>query len=456
MDCQSITSPIKTVFILIDGIGDLSQPDLLNLTPLQTISLPSYDLIATSGLTGLMDPVETGLACGSDTAHMNIFGYNPFQEYRGRGSFETLGSGIPMNLNEIGFKCNFAYMDPKTRIVEKRRVDREFHKWGIPLIKSIDGLDVPGFPGYKCACVHATEHRCAIKITGPSLSCRITSTDPLKDGIKLKEVVAKIEDTKFEKNMDLKKETIKNETNEKALLTAKIVNSLSDAIFDILSNHPLNKARVEQGLLPANIILLRGCGSRLTVKSFQETHGFNGFMIAPTAIINGLGQSIYMDIIKVPGATGDYDSDYYAKSDALIENIRKECYDFGFLHIKAVDDAGHDKSLKLKIEYYKRVDSMMSRLINGLKATNKEYIICLTGDHTTPIKSGDHTFEPVPFAISSLGGILGKKGGLENLRDRVQKFDEISCAEGCLGRFSGAEVMGIVKRMREVIRFLKL
>lgn len=32
----------------------------------------------TAGLTGIMDPVETGLACGSDTAHMNIFGFNPF------------------------------------------------------------------------------------------------------------------------------------------------------------------------------------------------------------------------------------------------------------------------------------------------------------------------------------------------------------------------------------------
>ena len=30
------------------------------------------------GINGIMDPVETGCACGSDTAHMNIFGYNPF------------------------------------------------------------------------------------------------------------------------------------------------------------------------------------------------------------------------------------------------------------------------------------------------------------------------------------------------------------------------------------------
>lgn len=427
---------IKVIFILIDGIGELSLVHLSNQTLLQSIELPHYNLIAASGLNGIMDPVETGLACGSDTAHMNIFGYNPFTEYKGRGSFETLGSGIPMDLNEIGFKCNFASMDPVSRIVSKRRVDREFHKWGIPLLDAIDGLPIPGFPGHKCCCVHATEHRCAIKITGPGLSSNITSTDPLKDNLKLKEVLPK------------------NDCDENAVLTAKIVNSLSEAIFHRLSEHPINKQREKEGKLPANIILLRGCGSRLKVKSFKEVHGFNGFMIAPTAIINGLGQSIYMDIIKVKGATGDYSSDYNAKANALIENIRKDEYDFGFLHIKAVDDAGHDKSEKLKLEFYMKVEIMIGSIFEGLEKDNDEYIVCLTGDHTTPIKSGDHTFEPVPFAITSLGAALAYKGkrkeGLgARIRDLVERFDEVSCAEGCFGRFSGAEVMGIIKRFRE-------
>ena len=61
------------------------------------------------------------MACGSDTAHMNIFSYNPFRFYKGRGSFETIGSGIPMDFDEIGFKCNFSLMEQE--IVTKRRAD---------------------------------------------------------------------------------------------------------------------------------------------------------------------------------------------------------------------------------------------------------------------------------------------------------------------------------------------
>jgi 2,3-bisphosphoglycerate-independent phosphoglycerate mutase len=32
---------------------------------------------AAAGLNGLVDAVEPGLACGSDTSHMNILGYDP-------------------------------------------------------------------------------------------------------------------------------------------------------------------------------------------------------------------------------------------------------------------------------------------------------------------------------------------------------------------------------------------
>lgn len=79
------------------------------------------------GLNGLMDPVAPGFACGSDTAHMSIFGYDPFmyvysllnvfilikeysccRHYRGRGSFEAMGAGLHMDPGDVAFKCNFA------------------------------------------------------------------------------------------------------------------------------------------------------------------------------------------------------------------------------------------------------------------------------------------------------------------------------------------------------------
>ena len=119
-----------------------------------------------------MDPVDVGLACGSDTAHLSIFGYNPFKVYRGRGSFETIGSGIDMDHSDIAFKCNFAYINDATSVVERRRADREFHFWGLDLIKAIDGIKLT-FKEKDDALVtvkHATEHRVGLKINHPDLT----------------------------------------------------------------------------------------------------------------------------------------------------------------------------------------------------------------------------------------------------------------------------------------------
>lgn len=44
--------------------------------------------------------------------------------------------------------------------------------------------------------------------------------------------------------------------------------------------------------------------------------------------------------------------------ETLVETIRKD-YDFGFLHIKVVDDCGHDKKLDLKDNYMKKIDKMI-------------------------------------------------------------------------------------------------
>jgi 2,3-bisphosphoglycerate-independent phosphoglycerate mutase len=75
------------------------------------------DWLAKQDMTGLHDPVQSGLACGSDTAHMSIFGYDPLKLYDGRGSFESMGAGLDMNVGDVAFKCNFAFKDMVSNIV---------------------------------------------------------------------------------------------------------------------------------------------------------------------------------------------------------------------------------------------------------------------------------------------------------------------------------------------------
>ncbi|WCJ25449.1 2 3-bisphosphoglycerate-independent phosphoglycerate mutase [Euphorbia peplus] len=480
----------RVAFVLIDGIGDVSLPRLGYKTPLQAANIPNLDAIASAGVNGLMDPVEPGLGCGSDTAHLSLLGYDPRVYYRGRGAFESMGAGLAMSPGDIAFKSNFATLDEKTGIVTSRRADRHFEEEGPILCSALDKMTLPSYPEYEVRVRYATEHRCGVVVKGPSLSGNISGTDPLKDNRLLLQVEA-LDDT------------------DEARHTAAVVNELSKEMSRILISHPLNAKRAAEGKNIANIVLLRGCGIRIEVPSFEKKHGLWPCMVAPTKIIAGLGLSLDIDILEAHGATGDYRTLLTSKATAIAKALsaplqpcpnvfvpggdeehkpgRPDGYDFGFLHIKAIDDAGHDKASLFKVKAMEAVDRAIGQLAKLLwqsEITGKyEYFLCVTGDHSTPVEYGDHSFEPVPLAMCRLADFVGAIGGesvivstslepfpLPTVKndddlgeykrdskqlkafscDSVCEFSEVAAARGCLGRFPGGEMMGIIKA------FLKL
>jgi len=153
--------------------------------------------------------------------------------------------------------------------------------------------------------------------------------------------------------------------------------------------------------------------------------------------------------------------------------------------LQAIDDAGHDKASILKVKALEAVDTAIGQLAKLLweaESTGKfQFFLCVTGDHSTPVEYGDHSFEPVPFAICRLKDFVGAIGesvihqtsldpfplpsvksgedltfDLETEErgdicsqsysgDSVFELNEIAAARGCLGRFPGAEMMGIIK-----------
>ena len=159
---------------------------------------------------------------------------------------------------------------------------------------------------------------------------------------------------------------------------------------------------------------------------------------------------------------------------------------------QAIDDAGHDKASILKVKALEAVDRAIGQLAKLLllaESTGKfQYFLCVTGDHSTPVEYGDHSFEPVPFSMCRLRDFVGAVGGEsiimetsldpfplpvvkagENLvetenaekersskqlkafsGDSVCELSEIAAARGCLGRFPGGQMMGIIKAFLEL------
>ncbi|MED6147145.1 hypothetical protein PIB30_041318 [Stylosanthes scabra] len=349
-------------------------------------------------------------------------------------------------------------------------------------------MKLPSFPQYEVRVRYATEHRCGVVVKGPNLSGNISGTDPLKDNRLL-----------------LKAEAL--DDSDEARNTADVVNELSKEITKILVSHPVNATRAAQGKNIANVVLLRGCGIRIEVPPFINKYDLWPCMVAPTKIIAGLGLSLGIDILEAPGATGDYRTLLTSKSSAIAKALsaplqscprvfvpgedelkegRSDGYDFGFLHIKAIDDAGHDKASILKVKGLEAVDTavgQLARLLWEAESSGKfQFYLCVTGDHSTPVEYGDHSFEPVPFTMCRLKdfvGVVGESTVLttsldsfpipsvvpgEDLTndleqeerkekrsesysgDSVYELNEMAAARGCLGRFPGSEMMGIIKK----------
>ena len=64
--------------------------------------------------------------------------------------------------------------------------------------------------------------------------------------------------------------------------------------------------------------------------------------------------------------TGYYDSNLEGKMERAAREVieNQNNYDYGFVHIKAVDDAGHDKDKQIKVEQLEKVDRALRKMVD--------------------------------------------------------------------------------------------
>jgi len=389
--------------VIADGLGG-RLTDWGNATCLERARTPNLDELARRGATGLMDPIAPGVRPGSDTAHLSIFGYDPYKVYTGRGSFEALGIGMDVRPGDVCFRANFATVEERDGklIVLDRRAGRLAE--GKELEKVLAGLDLSRF-GVQAFFRASTEHRGALVLRGEGLSAAVSDTDPHETGVEVAEAEPLAED-------------------EAARRTAEILNEITRQAYELLKDHPVNRKRIQEGKPPGNIILLRGAAVMPHLVTIPQKYGIKGACIAGGALYKGVARAAGLEVLEVPGATGDLKTDLVAKAEAALKAL--EDYDLVFVHIKGTDNAGHDQDPQAKTGFIERIDrEFFGTLLEGLDLGSVN--LAFSGDHTTPIDYGDHTPDPVPVLFV----------GPSIRPDRVERFGERAAAEGGLGRFSG-------------------
>ncbi|MCL2509813.1 MAG: 2,3-bisphosphoglycerate-independent phosphoglycerate mutase [Methanomassiliicoccaceae archaeon] len=391
----------KILIVVMDGLGDRGCKELNGLTPLQATNTPNLDWFTKNGIAGTCDTVDIGIRPGSDTSHLSILGYDPLEVYTGRGPFEAAGIGLIGKYGDVAFRCNFSTCDDKLNITDRRagRIDKPDTT---DLVNSLSGMKIDGV---EIIIKEGTEHRAALILRGSGLSSEVTDVDSHDVG-PLNWAKGKTPEAEF---------------------TAQVVNKFVKESYKRLNDHPVNKRRVAEGLLPANIIVPRGAGSFPNIQPFPEKYNIKAACVAGVGMIKGICGVCGLDVIDLPAdCTGGFSSNFVSKAKAAMETLKE--YDFVLMNVKAPDVCGHDGDPKKKCNVVERLDEMAGYFKDNFR---EDMVIVFTADHSTPCSLGDHSGDPVPITVYTPGNVM----------DEAVKFSESGCSRGRIGRIRGKYIV---------------
>jgi len=410
----------KGVVLIADGMADRPVPALDGRTPLEVADTPNLDRIAAAGQCGLMDPIGPGVRAGSDTSHLAILGYNPYEVYTGRGPFEAIGIGLEVRGGDICFRCNFSTLEGELTLLPEGRfdgavlVDRRAQRISEGTRELAEALDGMKIEDTVCLFKESVEHRAALLLRGPDLGANVSDIDPHHEGAAPHGAVG---------------------ADAPSRKTARLLNEFVLRSWQILKDHPVNQQRLAEGKRPANVVMPRGVGLAPRLEAFEVKYGISGACVVETGLIAGIGRYLQMAVPKVDGATGGMDTDELALAKATLEALKE--HDFVLCNLKAPDLGGHDEEVREKLRAVQKFDNLAGYVAEYGPA---DLHLAITCDHATPITFGDHTGDPVPLAIC----------GPNLCADGVHGYDERKVVGGALGRLRGCDVMPIMTNLMGV------
>ncbi len=376
-------SASKIVFIIIDGLGGLPNPET-GKTELETASIPNLDRLATQGICGLTDPVSPGITPGSAPGHLALFGYDPITFNIGRGLLEAVGINFDLEPGDIAARGNFGTID-ETGVVTDRRAGRVPNEKCVELSRLLDGQSIDGVQIFVRP---VREHRFVAVFRGDGLAPEVDDSDPLQTGVAPRQVRA---------------------LSSEASRLAGVANEFIVRAKALLSEH-----------YPVNMVLLRGFSRHPHLPSMSEVYKLKPAAIASYPMYRGLAKLVGMEVLK----TGATIEDEFATLGQHYAD-----YDFLFLHIKGTDNTGEDGDFAGKSQILEQFDRNLPGL-TGLKPD----VIVVSGDHSTPAALKGHSWHPVPLVLYSE----------YCRRDQVREFSEPACTHGGLGRLPAKQVMPLV------------
>jgi 2,3-bisphosphoglycerate-independent phosphoglycerate mutase len=260
------------------------------------------------------------------------------------------------------------------------------------------------------------------------LSGWITNTDPAYD----REGVFGVAKEEFQNLVAVSSPMPGHEKSDAAKEAAFLLNEFTQKSGVVLLESLVNKKRISENKMPANIILSRDAGDHLPkFPSIKERFGiqFGSFVSMP--VEKGIALLTGMSVVEVPSPSGHLDVDYSVWAKIALESMQN--FDGLYIHIKGPDEPGHDGDFLKKKEIIEAIDKhFFKNLIPKLNLD--EVVIAVTADHSTPCAIKAHSADPVPLLVYS-----------KDIKpDTAGSFSEKEAKKGSLKEILGKDLMPIL------------
>jgi 2,3-bisphosphoglycerate-independent phosphoglycerate mutase len=388
VESLALENATRIVLLVLDGLGDLPNPDRQWLTPLEAARTPNFDALAPQCAMGRILPVAPGITPGSGPGHLALFGYDPVRTIVGRGVLEAIGAGFELEPGDVAARANFCTVDAGGTVTDRRagRIPTEECarlvgrlQAGVPRLEDVEILLRPG-----------KGHRFVVVLRGPGLAGDVSDADPHREGKPIPPAAPLAADAGSAK-------------------TARIVNLLVARAAALL-----------QAERPANAVLMRGLSARPQFPGFRERFKLRAAALAAYPMYRGVAQLAGMEVL----AAGETPLDAIAAAGRAWER-----FDFFFLHVKGTDQAGEDGNFDAKVATIETVDQALPALL-----ALRPDVLCVSGDHSTPVPVKQHSWHPVPTLLHA--PFCGA--------DRLPRFHERNARSGSLGALASKDLMAVL------------
>lgn len=392
------------------------------------------DRLAQMGQTGIVYPVAKDIAPESDISVISLLGYDINKYYTGRGPLECFALGLAVNDGDLALRVNFSSVAQDGKTILDRRVGRNLDTDEAKALEREINSKITLSNGtfeFKST----VGHRGVLIIRGirSKFSGWITNTDPAYGR---KGILGVIEENFQDLVLDSHAMPGYEDFPE-AKAAAEILNEFTSKSNKALNESAINKKRISEGKLPANIILSRDAGSSLPkFPPISEVFGFKFGCFVQMPVEKGIAMLTGMQIVDMPQEMGHLDVDYPIWAKLIAEYIEK--FDVLYIHIKGSDEPGHDGNYNKKKEIIEKIDKyFFTNLIP--KIDMKNIIIALTSDHATLCQKKRHSSLGVPLVISGAG--IRPDGSLS--------FSEKAAKLGSIGEIKGQDILPLILKLAQ-------